>query len=48
MSVFGGDEANGVPADSEAREIWKSVGLVFEILSDSRNHSFSEFLMKEF
>ncbi|CAO4361593.1 unnamed protein product [Caenorhabditis nigoni] len=27
VSVFGGDEANGVPADSEAREIWRSVGV---------------------
>lgn len=27
MSVFGGDEANGVPADSEARDIWRSVGV---------------------
>ncbi|CAI5438382.1 unnamed protein product [Caenorhabditis angaria] len=27
VSVFGGDEANGVPADSEARDIWRSVGV---------------------
>ncbi|CAB3408456.1 unnamed protein product [Caenorhabditis bovis] len=27
VSVFGGDEANGVPADTEAREIWRSVGV---------------------
>ncbi|CAD6184383.1 unnamed protein product [Caenorhabditis auriculariae] len=27
VSVFGGDEQMGIPADTEAREIWRSVGV---------------------